>query len=67
MTLNESEIILSQSADGVTKMDVCMQNETVCFFIDQMASLFSRGKSTISWHIKNIFEEEDAQKRNDNL
>lgn len=57
MTFNESETILYQSADGVTKMDFSMQNETVWLSIDQMASLSDRDKSNISKHIKNIFEE----------
>ena len=46
-----------ESADGITKIEVKLQDETVWLSIDQMAELFGRDKSTISRHIKNIFEE----------
>src|SRR5574344_2065536 len=46
-----------QTEDGLTKIDVNMQNETVWLSLDQMANLFQRDKSTISRHIKNIFDE----------
>ena len=43
--------------DGVTKVEVTFDNETVWLSLDQMAELFQRDKSTISRHIKNIFTE----------
>ena len=49
-------IPLYQTADGATKIEVALQNETVWLTIDQMADLFQRNKSTISRHLKNIFE-----------
>lgn len=54
---NNGEIIIYQSEDGVTKIDVRIQDETVWLSIDQMAELFGRDKSVISRHIKNIFAE----------
>ena len=54
---NHGEIIIYQSDDGLTKIDVNMQDETVWLSLEQMSELFERGKSTISRHIKNIFEE----------
>ena len=51
------EIIIYQTEDGLTKINVNMQNDTVWLSIDQMAELFQRDKSTISRHIKNIFTE----------
>ena len=54
---NYGEIIIYQSDDGLTKIDVNMQDETVWLSLEQMAELFERDKSTISRHIKNIFEE----------
>ena len=51
------EIILYQTEDGLTKLDVNMRDETVWLSLDQMAELFGRDKSTISRHIKNIFTE----------
>jgi len=51
------EIIIYQTEDGLTKIDVNMQDETVWLSLEQMADLFQRDKSTISKHIKNIFED----------
>lgn len=50
-------IIIYQTEDGLTKIDVNMQDETVWLTQEQMAELFQRDKSTISRHIKNIFKE----------
>jgi hypothetical protein len=46
-----------QTNDGLTKIDVQLKNETVWLSLDQMAELFQRDKSTISRHIRNVFEE----------
>ena len=54
---NRGEIIIYQTEDGLTKINVNLQNETVWLSLDQMAGLFQRDKSTISRHIKNIFIE----------
>lgn len=55
--MDGSEIILYQTEDGLTRVEVKMDGETVWLTLDQMASLFQRDKSTISRHIKNIFAE----------
>lgn len=54
---NYGEIVIYQTEDGLTKINVNMQNETVWLSLEQMAELFQRDKSTISRHIKNVFEE----------
>lgn len=43
--------------DGLTKIEVTFDGDTVWLSLDQMAKLFQRDKSTISRHIKNIFSE----------
>ena len=43
--------------DGITKVEVTFDNETVWLSLDQIAELFQKNKSTISRHIKNIFSE----------
>ena len=50
-------LLLYESQDGTIKLDVHFEDETVWLTLEQMASLFSRDKSTISKHIKNIFTE----------
>lgn len=59
---NYGEIIIYQTDDGLTKINVNMQEETVLLSLDQMAELFQRDKSTISRHIKKIFEEGELQR-----
>jgi len=54
---NKGQIILYQTEDGQTRLEVQLQGETVWLSLDQMAELFQRNKSTISRHIKNVFEE----------
>ena len=41
--------------DGVTKVDVAFEEDTVWLTQDQMAELFQKAKSTINEHIKNIY------------
>ena len=52
-----SEIILYQTEDGQTKIQTRLENETVWLTQAQMAALFGKVKSTISEHIKNVFDE----------
>ena len=53
----KGQIILYQTVDGESKIEVTLANDTVWLTIDQMAELFQRNKSTISRHIKNVFDE----------
>ena len=59
---NYGDVIIYQTEDGLTKISVSVQNETVWTSLDQMAELFQRDKSTISRHIKNIFEEKELNR-----
>ena len=57
MSENRGELIMYQTEDGLTRIDVRMDSDTVWLSLDQMAELFQRDKSTISRHIKNVFQE----------
>ena len=57
-----SNILMYTTEDGLTKIEATFENDTVWLSIDQMAELFQRDKSTISRHIKNIFEEGELNK-----
>ena len=57
MSYKDTEIIMFQSADGATKIDVRMENETVWLSQSQMVELFQSSKANISEHIKNVFSE----------
>ena len=56
MNDSKGNILLYQTEDGQTKIEVTLANDTVWLTADQMAELFQRNKSTISRHIKNVFE-----------
>ena len=62
MDKDKGQIILYQTQDGESKIEVKLANETVWLTADQMAELFQRNKSTISRHIKNVFEEGELNK-----
>ncbi|WP_442780792.1 virulence RhuM family protein [Avibacterium sp. 21-594] len=55
-------MILYTAADGGIQIKVTLEDETVWLSLDQMAQLFGRDKSTVSRHIKNIFEEGELQR-----
>ena len=56
MNDSKGNILLYQTEDGQTKIEVTLAHDTVWLTADQMAELFQRNKSTISRHIKNVFE-----------
>ncbi len=62
MAEDKGQILLYKTPDGESRIEVRLQNETVWLSLDQMAELFQRNKSTISRHIKNVFEEGELNK-----
>ncbi|SFL37880.1 Uncharacterized conserved protein [Lachnospiraceae bacterium KH1T2] len=54
---NYGEIIIYQTEDGLTKLDVRMEDETVWLTQQQMAELFQTSRTNVVDHIKNIYEE----------
>ena len=57
MKVNNDQMLIYQSEDGSIKIDVRFEQDTVWLTLEQMSTLFGRDKSTISRHIKNVFEE----------
>jgi hypothetical protein len=55
--MNNGEILIYQNTEGNIKIDVTLEEETVWLSQAQLINLFQKSKSTISEHIKNIFEE----------
>ena len=55
--MNESNIIMYTTEDGLTKIETTFDGDTVWLSKAQMAELFQRDRSVISKHIKNVFEE----------
>ena len=60
-TNTQSEIIIYQTEDGNTKIDVKFQDETVWLTQAQLCELYQTSKSNISEHIKHIFEEGELE------
>lgn len=54
---NDEKIVIYQTSDGKTKIDVKFENETVWLTQSQLCELYQTSKSNISEHIKHIFEE----------
>lgn len=59
---HKGEIILYQTEDGKSRIEVRLQGDTVWLNLDQLAELFQRNKSTISRHIRNVFEDRELSK-----
>lgn len=59
---DKSNIIIYQSEDGQTHIEVRMDEDTVWLTQQQICELFDKSKSTISEHIKNVFEEGELQR-----
>ena len=57
VTESQGEIIIYQTDDGNTKIDVKMEDETVWLTQAQLVELYQTSKSNISEHIRNIFAE----------
>lgn len=56
-TISKGEILLYQTEDGNTRIDVRVQDESVWLTQAQMAELFQTTKQNVSLHIKNVYEE----------
>ena len=56
------QIIIYQSQDGKTSIEVKLESDTVWLSLNQIAGLFSRDKSVVSRHISNLFKEKELDK-----
>lgn len=61
--MNDNQIIIYKTEDGVTKIDVRLENETVWLTQAQMSELFQRDVSVISRHITNVFAEGELDEK----
>lgn len=59
----DSEIIIYQTGDGNTKIEVRLENESVWLNQAQMSTLYQASKQNISYHIKNIFKEGELNEK----
>ncbi|MDP1923400.1 MAG: virulence RhuM family protein [Thiobacillus sp.] len=61
LTPPDGEFLLYTTEDGQTRLEVRLVGETMWLTLNQLAELFQRDKSTISRHIKNVFDEGELQ------
>lgn len=61
-TDNNSQILIYQTKDGKTSLEVNLDRETVWLNLNQLVQLFKRDKSVISRHIKNVFDEKELNR-----
>ena len=64
ITNHSGDIVIYQSEDGNTRINVNLQGETVWLSANQMAILFDRDEKTIRKHINNVFSEGELPKNN---
>ena len=60
----QNQILIYQTEDGQTQVDVRMENETVWLTTNQMAMLFDREESNIRRHVINVFKEGELDREN---
>lgn len=58
----KDQIIIYQTTDGTTSIEVKLENDTIWLTQAQMQELFSQTKQNISLHINNIFKENELTK-----
>ena len=62
--MEENKIIIYQTEDGQTQIDVRLENETVWLNVEQMSLLFNREESNVRRHIINVFKEGELEREN---
>lgn len=61
VSIKKNQILIYQSEDGRTKLDVRLEDQTVWLNQKQLTELFGKAKGTISEHIKHIFEDKELE------
>ncbi len=57
MKRNNFPILIYQTNDGLTNVNVTFEEDTVWLAQEQMAELFQKSKSTINYHIQQVYED----------
>ena len=63
MIENKGDIVIYKTQDGLTKINVKFEDETVWLTQAQLVELYQTSKSNISEHIKHIFEEGELDEK----
>ena len=60
--MKQDQVVIYQTEDGQTQIDVCLENETVWLTQAQMAELFQKDRTVITRHINNVFKEKELER-----
>ena len=60
--MKQDQIVIYQTEDGQTQIDVRLENETVWLTQAQMAELFKSSRTNVLEHIQHIYEDEELEK-----
>ena len=60
--MKQDQIVIYQTEDGQTQIDVRLENETVWLTQTQMAQLFKSSRTNVLEHIQHIYEDEELEK-----
>ena len=58
----DNDLVIYKAANGKTELQVNIKKDTIWLSLDQIATVFQKNKSTISRHIKNIFETNELER-----
>jgi len=62
--MEQNQIVIYQTEDGQTQIDVRLENDTVWLTQAQMAELFQKDQSVVARHINNAFKEGELEDSN---
>ena len=65
--MEENKIVIYQTEDGQTQIDVRLENDTVWLNVAQMAELFDKEESNVRRHIINAFREDELERDENNV
>ena len=65
--MEDNKIVIYQTEDGQTQIDVRLENETVWLNVAQMSTLFSKEESNVRRHIINAFKEGELERDYNNV
>ena len=65
--MKQDQIVIYQTEDGQTQIDVRLENENVWLNVSQMSVLFNREESNVRRHILNAFKEGELERDENNV
>ena len=65
--MEENKIVIYQTEDGQTQIDVRLENDTVWLNVTQMSALFDKEESNVRRHILNAFREGELERDENNV